>query len=210
MAGIMIIAIINSKGGVGKTTLSINIAHSLQLRGRKVLLVDSDPQGSSRDWNAVNQGTILPTIGLDRAGSLEKDIKAISGFDVKIIDTAPQAKELAVAAIKCADLVLIPIQPSGVDMWATSDIVGLIKERQELLNKPKAGFIVNRKIAGSATSKNINDMLSKSGLYVFKHGLNQRVAYSDSISMGKTIHEIGGKARNELELVVDEILEFIK
>ena len=63
----LIISILNPKGGCGKTNIAINIAHSFQNKGYKVLLVDSDPQGSARDWNAENDGKIIPVVGLDRS-----------------------------------------------------------------------------------------------------------------------------------------------
>ena len=105
-----IIAILNQKGGAGKTTLATNLARALQLHGHQVLLVDSDPQGSSRDWNAAGQGELVPVVGLDRP-TLAKDIQALTdNRDFIIIDGAPQIAELAVAAIKCADVILIPVQ----------------------------------------------------------------------------------------------------
>ena len=198
----MIISVINSKGGVGKTTLAINVAHSLILRGFKVLIVDADTQGSSRDWNATNEGKVVPTIGLDRK-SLEQDVKALTGFDYIIIDSAPNAKEMAVAALKSSNVVLIPVQPSALDIWATSDLVALNP-------KLKATFVVNRKIQGSSTTKEINSILANSELHVLKCGLNQRVGYADTLAVGKTIQDIGGKARTDLELLVDELLEFIE
>jgi len=205
----MIISIINSKGGVGKTTLSINLAHSLILRGFKTLIIDADTQGSARDWNAINEGKVIPTIGLDRK-SLEQDIKSLSGFDYMIIDSAPNAKDMAVAAIKCSSVVLIPVQPSALDVWAASDLVALVKERQVIDSALRAAFVVNRRIQGSSTSKDIRTILADSELSVFKNGLHQRVAYSDSLAIGKTVQDVGGKARHEVELLVDELLEFIK
>ncbi len=70
-----IIAVLNQKGGAGKTTLSTNLARALQLDGDKVLLIDSDPQGSARDWNAAANGELLPVVGLDRARPSPKTFK---------------------------------------------------------------------------------------------------------------------------------------
>ena len=104
-----IIGIASGKGGVGKTTLATNIASKLHLNGSKVLLVDSDPQGSARDWHAVGNSEIA-VIGMDRP-TLERDVKKIANdFDWVIIDGAPQLTNMAVSAIKCSDLIIIPVK----------------------------------------------------------------------------------------------------
>ncbi len=203
-----VIAILNQKGGVGKTTLSINLARAIQLAGCKIVLIDADPQGSSRDWNSANGGSILPVLGLDRK-TIEADIKNIQGYEYAIIDGAPQLREMAVAAIKAADIVLIPVQPSPLDIWATSDLIELIKERQAIADKPKAAFIVSRQIQNTQVGKDVRDVLSQSGLKVFDNGTFQRVAYSDSLATGSTALDITGKAKEEMELITNELWEFI-
>jgi chromosome partitioning protein len=79
-----VIAVLNQKGGSGKTTIATNLAHALQRDGYKVLLVDSDPQGSTRDWNEANGGNIIPVVGLDRE-TLAKDLQAISQGSIPIL-----------------------------------------------------------------------------------------------------------------------------
>ena len=117
----IIISVLNQKGGVGKTTLTNNIGMAFHNLGKEVLLVDSDPQGSLRDWNEANDASILPVIGLDRE-TLPNDLKAVQkGYDIIIIDGAPQSTKLASAGVKCADIVLIPVTPSPYDVWASSD-----------------------------------------------------------------------------------------
>lgn len=207
-----IIAVLNQKGGAGKTTLSTNLARALQLSGEKVLLVDSDPQGSARDWNAAGNGELLPVIGLDRP-TLAKDIQAIrDNQDWIIIDGAPQIAELAVAAIKCADLILIPVQPSPYDVWACEDLVDIIKTRQEVANgKPKAAFVISRVIKNTQLSKEIGEALEGYGLPVFKHFTSQRVIFPKSASNGSTVMDAdeSGEAAAEIRSIAQELKEFL-
>lgn len=207
-----IIAVLNQKGGAGKTTLSTNLARALQLGGYKVLLVDSDPQGSARDWNAAGNGELLPVIGLDRP-TLAKDIQAIrDNQDWIIIDGAPQIAELAVAAIKCADLILIPVQPSPYDVWACEDLVDIIKTRQEVANgKPKAAFVISRVIKNTQLSKEIGEALEGYGLPVFKHFTSQRVIFPKSAATGLTVMDAdeSGEAAAEIRAIAQELKEFL-
>ena len=207
-----IIAVLNQKGGAGKTTLSTNLARALQLGGEKVLLVDSDPQGSARDWNAAGNGDLLPVVGLDRP-TLAKDIQAIvENQDWLIIDGAPQIAELAVAAIKCADVILIPVQPSPYDVWACEDLVDIIKTRQEIANgKPKAAFVISRVIKNTQLSKEIGEALEGYGLPVFKYFTSQRVIYPKSAVTGSTVLDVdgAGEAAAEIRAIAQELKEFL-
>ena len=124
-----VIALLNQKGGVGKTTIASNLGKGLNRKEKSVLLIDSDPQGSLRDWNEASDGKVLPVVGLDRE-TLPTDLQAIkAGYDIIIIDGAPQIARLNAAAIKATDLVIIPVTPSPYDVWACADLVDLIKAR---------------------------------------------------------------------------------
>lgn len=207
-----IIAILNQKGGAGKTTLATNLARALQLNGSQILLVDSDPQGSSRDWNAASDASLLPVVGLDRP-TLAKDIQAlIENRDFLIIDGAPQIAELAVAAIKCADVILIPVQPSPYDIWACDDLVEIIKARQEVTDgKPKAAFVISRVIKNTKLSKEIGGALEGYGLPVFKSFTSQRVVYPQSASIGSTVLDVEAavEAATEIKAIMQELKEFL-
>lgn len=206
------IAILNQKGGAGKTTIATNIAHALQLESGKVLLVDSDPQGSARDWNEANEAKLLPVVGLDRE-TLPADLKAISGgYDWVVIDGAPQVAKLAAAAVKAADLVVIPVQPSPYDIWATADLVEVINARRDVTGgKPKAAFLISRAIRNTKLGKEITEALESYGLPVLKSGTMQRVAYPTTASEGKTVfEEPTSEAAKEIRAIVEEIKEFIE
>jgi len=205
------IAVINQKGGSGKTTIATNLAHALKRANAKVLLVDSDPQGSARDWNEANEGGILPVVGLDRE-TLPTDLMAIKGgYDFVIIDGAPQVARLAAAAVKACDVVLIPVQPSPYDIWAAEDLVDVIKARQEVTDGiPKAAFVISRSIKNTRLSGEVTEALNGYYLPIFEHGTTQRVIYPTSASEGNTVFsDPDGPAAKEIEAIAEELMEFI-
>jgi chromosome partitioning protein len=207
----VIISVLNQKGGAGKTTLATNIAAALLKQGGRVLLVDSDPQGSARDWKAANENNPLPVIGLDRP-SLAKDINIfIKDFDVIVIDGAPQIREMAAAAIRIADVILIPVQPSPYDIWATSELIELIKTRQTVCDgKPQSAFVVSRAIKNTHLSKDVFEALSHYSMKVFESCTTQRVIYANSAAEGLSVIDASDeKAKSEIYNIVEELKKWV-
>ena len=203
-----VISVLNQKGGSGKTTIATHLARAIQLKGFSVLLVDSDPQGSSRDWAAVNEENPVPVVGIDRP-TIERDLKRIAEKDYIIIDGAPQAADLAISAIKASDIIIIPVQPSPYDIWATSDLVDLVKQRIEMTDcKLKAAFVVSRTIKGTKIGKEISVALSDYGLPVLETSITQRVIYPTSASIGSSVldEEPTGEASKEINNLTNEVL----
>ncbi|HOY21668.1 MAG TPA: ParA family partition ATPase [Cellvibrio sp.] len=207
----VIISVLNQKGGAGKTTLATNIAAALQQQGGRVLLVDSDPQGSARDWKAANEKNPLAVIGLDRP-SLAKDINLfVKDFDVIVIDGAPQIREMAAAAIRIADVILIPVQPSPYDIWATSELIELIKTRQTVCDgKPQSAFVVSRAIKNTHLSKEVFEALSHYSMKVFESCTTQRVIYANSAAEGLSVIDASDeKAKSEIFNIVEELKKWV-
>jgi chromosome partitioning protein len=205
-------SLINSKGGVGKTTIGTNIAHALVLAGHRVCLIDADPQGSVRDWQEKSSWDHFPVIGLDRKQSLKmlKSLIRESEFDYAIIDTPGKAIDTVGVSISLSNKIVIPIQPSPYDVWATSDVVEVIKARQEVAKgQPAAAFIINRAIKNTKLGKDVNEALQDYSFPVLPTPIIQRVGYAQAAALGKTVFLEGFKdAADEIRKLTKEIQAF--
>jgi len=205
----MIISILNQKGGTGKTTLAVNIAREYTIRTMSTLLVDSDSQGSAQRWHERSGGDLIDMTCLPMT-TLDKDVlKFADQYARIIIDGVPRISPLTICAIKAADLILIPVQPSPYDIWATEDLVRNVKDRIEMTEgRTKAAFIVSRKIKGTNIGKEIYDHLEKLDLPILKNGTHQRVEYAKTVESGCTVLESKTEASKEIVLLVNEIEDF--
>jgi chromosome partitioning protein len=205
----MIISILNQKGGTGKTTLAVNITREYTKRHFKTLLVDSDSQGSALRWHEESGGELIDLTCLP-VNTLDKDVvKFKDQYERIIIDGIPRVSPLTVCAIKAADMVLIPVQPSPYDIWATEDLVKLVLERIALTEgKLKAAFIVCRNIKGTTLGRGIVGQLSLMGLPVFVNVTCQRQEYAKSIQEGRTVCEAFTEATKEITAIVNELEDF--
>ena len=207
-----VIAVLNQKGGSGKTTIATHLARALQKQDYSVLLVDSDPQGSARDWSAVDEENPVTVIGIDRP-TIDRDLKSVAKKDFIIIDGAPQASDLALSAIKAADFVLIPVQPSPYDIWATSDLVDLVKQRIEITDgKLQSAFVVSRAIKGTKIGTEISEALLGYELPVLDTRITQRVIYPTTAASGTTVldAEPNSDASKEINALALELISKFK
>lgn len=210
----MIISVINQKGGVGKTTLSIHIASTLALAGKKVLLIDADVQRSALDWAAAREDDPIFTVVGMPSNTIHKQVKRLeSDYDYIIIDGPPRVYDVAKSCIASSDIVLIPIQPSPYDVWSAEEVVKLINEVKEPLSgykKIKAVFVINRKIPKTVIGRDVEEALSNYNIPVMKTHLHQRVTYAETASIGSSAIEADPEsiAGKEIKALIEEIIKF--
>jgi len=207
----MIIAILNQKGGVGKTTLAVHIASALSQQKFTVLLVDADSQGSALAWSDNRQTAHFPVIGLAKK-TLHRELPDLAAnYQYVIIDGPPRVNEVARSAILASDLVVIPVQPSPYDVWAAKEIVDLLGEVSTFKENIKSAFVINRKIVNTAIGRDVVEALAAYPVPILKTHIHQRVSFAESAGQGLTVLETdpNGLASQEIRTLITELQETI-
>lgn len=204
----MIISFLNQKGGVGKTTLAINIAANLANQGYKTLLIDADKQGSASAWASLREETPFVVNSMARPNMAKDAIKMATDYECTIIDGPPHAEEIARSCIIASDLVILPIEPSGLSTWASDLTVRQIREAQSFKETLKCGFVVSRKIGKTVIGRDIREMAQDAGIPIFDTEIEQRVAFPESMTVGQTIFEWAPRstAAREIKNLTTELM----
>lgn len=208
---IVIFSVINQKGGVGKTTLAINLAAAFARRKMRVLLVDADPQGSALDWVAErNKDTPFPVIGIPKPILHFELPKLAEDYDLMVIDGPPRIYEVARSAIMASNAVLLPVLPSQFDVWAADESIKLLQDCAAYKKELKAAFVINRKIAKTAIGRDVVKALKKYPLPVLNAAVCQRVAFAES-ARGRTVLELDpdSAASKEIETLAKEVQKLV-
>jgi chromosome partitioning protein len=192
-----IIAFESQKGGTGKTTLALHMAVAAAEAGERVVIVDTDPQGSATTWK-VNRSTETPVVATIRgAGEIDGVIAAArhDGMTLCVIDTAPHADPDAARIARLADLVVMPSRPTALDLAAASNAARITQAA-----KARGVFVLSACPPRAPEIEEARMVLGSNGFDVCPVTITERRAFSRALASGRTVTEFErrGKAAKEI------------
>jgi chromosome partitioning protein len=205
----LIIAVQNPKGGCGKTTIAVNIARAIQLDGYETIILDTDTQGSARDWRARSPSDYDgPRVErATQAGKLRVLVERFGAdADVIVMDGSARLGTHTGAVVAVADVLLIPVQPSALDLWGTVEFMDTV-ESAAADGAVQPAFVASRRDPRTNLSREIGDVLEMYDFPVLD-GTAQRVAYAYAVQDGRTVLDgYDDKAAGEVRQIVEDVAQ---
>ena len=204
-----IIAIVGNKGGAGKTTLSVNLAAGISNQS-SIAAIDADPQGSSLQWRAIAGDNVHFPVYASTFSLKQQAESYSSKNDVVLIDCPPSVKSpQTVSVLEFADVALIPVQPSPMDLWATVHIEKAVAEARETNPELKALLVINQLESRTTLSKLVREVLNEIALPVAETAIRRRAIYRNSALEGKSVFGIGKRGADAVEEINSLIQEVV-
>jgi chromosome partitioning protein len=210
-----VIAVVNQKGGAGKSTLAMLLAGALAESGAGVLVADVDPQNTSLRWSTAGSGFPAQVENLaDEEGKLHKHLKRrLEDYDYIVIDSPPAATApVTESALRMAHLALVPVIPSPLDLWASLRIRDAIQHARHKNPNLIARIVVNQAQLNTVLAREVLAMLPEFGIPMLAAQLKQRTAYRQCAALGGTAASLGSRAamaQLEVEALMREVQDML-
>ncbi|MCR9290160.1 MAG: AAA family ATPase [Bacteroidetes bacterium] len=207
----MKIGITNLKGGVGKTTVSQNLAVCFAHMGYKVCIVDTDTNQNSLAWNGVRDEELpnILVVGATDSNALTKTVDTLhKDHEIVIIDGTPSLSKMTTRIILSSDLLLIPILPSGHDFRSMTQFFERFEQAKEFRNDIPAYFLLNQYSNNLNVHSDMKGILAQFDIPILESTIRNRVAYNKTGIEGKGVYEYQDiKAKAEMVRLTKELLD---
>lgn len=204
-----VIALVGNKGGVGKTTLTVNMAVGMSRLG-SIVILDADPQGSSAQWRDIANDDSVPAVMSATENLAEEVHRLKKEYDYVLVDCPPSVQAAQTLAIlQLSDLVLIPIQPSPLDLWASVHIENAVLDARTSNASLQALMVINQLEPRTTLSQLVREALAEIQLPVARTAIQRRAVYRASALEGRSVYAMGkrgAKAVVELDQLIQEVI----
>jgi chromosome partitioning protein len=204
----MIISLVNQKGGVGKTTIAVNLAACLAMRGYRMLLIDADPQGSVLQWRSIEDNQIFDVKHFPKPLT-RSDVKTLArGYRHVVMDGPPATGDITRSILTVSNLAIVPVGPSPLDLWSSKDTVSLIEEAGKVNRSLKGKLLICRKIACTRVGREAREAMETYPIEVFKSEISQRIAFVEAMISGLSVLQSapGSEAAFEIRSLCEEVI----
>lgn len=207
----MILALASTKGGTGKSTITLNLAGELARTNHKVLVVDADPQGSIANWSK-RRNQDAPDVMVHPSPVVDKKVqKKNKKYDIVLFDAPPTFKKRMKAVIESSDRLIIPVTPGMADFWSTGMLIDMYLAEKERRPEFDARLLINRVDRRTRQGREFRHVLEQLSIPIFLTEIPQRVAFGESWMQGKTVDQLEprGRAAQDIKNLSREVLRWI-
>jgi chromosome partitioning protein len=208
-----VIALANTKGGVGKSTIAGNLAWALTSREppSQVLLVDADLQASITKWFDLADSTPFDRMQLTTARVLQQQLPRLRmQYQIILVDCPPMQSDVTAAAVTQADLGLVPVQPSPLDMLAYSELVPLLRQAQGFNATLKLRFVINQLSPRTVLGSEVKESLADADIPLLQTMIHDRQVYRRIVAQGSSVVVENGPARDEMLSLMKDVLHALE